>query len=377
MRPACIAASIVLLMVAACETTGSGPGDGATDHSVQPALDGTEPGEAGAAPVVDFVVVGCERRTATQCVGRVPLSLTFTAVLEKLPRSATWNLGDGSEATGLVASHTYTSPGTYNVTLTTGDAGGTTSARKRDLVVVERVGPGAPCTSTAQCAHGTCACTAAHSCTPPLDRGVCLVKCEDKCPQTPYPSLCVDLKSPSAGGGAEPWRTTLCLPRCTTDADCARPGFSCRHGPGTSGWQRACLPANLRDVGQPCRGPAGSPLPELCLGATCLGIGASGYCSAACQAGTCPSGSRCAEISGLVGAVCLAQCSSGSCSTDPLLACELPGGSGSYGFTILGAPPPGGTTFCAAKRCTGDSQCGLLGTCDSGSGGFCLPASSP
>ena len=49
--------------------------------------------------------------------------------------SSSWTFGDGSSATGLATSHTYTTPGTYTVTFTVQDALGTSKSLTRVLTV--------------------------------------------------------------------------------------------------------------------------------------------------------------------------------------------------------------------------------------------------
>jgi PKD repeat protein/C1A family cysteine protease len=66
----------------------------------------------------------------TALSGYAPLSVTFDANGSYDPdgtiSSYSWNFGDGGTGTGLTASHTYISPGTYQATLTvTDDRGGT------------------------------------------------------------------------------------------------------------------------------------------------------------------------------------------------------------------------------------------------------------
>lgn len=368
-----ITAAAAVVSLVACPADEPPPRDSAAD---QPHVipDGIAGGEGGGTETVDFVVQGCEQRTASQCKGEVPLTLTFTAVISGTPTSFTWGLGGGAAAaTGKIVSHTYTTPGTYDVSLTVAKSGGTTSKLKTAFVVAQKAGPGAACTDDGTCASGTCVCQGAAGCPVPLNGGICLHKCEQQCPQQPTKTICVDLSSSAGGGAANAWRTRLCLPACATDAECERPGFSCRLAPTSMGWVTACLPPIPRGVGEPCRTAAGKPDHSLCLGGVCMEMGASGYCSGSCQVGTCPPQARCVQY-GTTGAkpVCVARCLLGTCAVDPLLACQLPGLPGDHGFTVLGAPDPAGTTYCSTKSCKAAADCGLTGSCDEAAGGYCV-----
>jgi PKD repeat protein len=328
-------------------------------------------GEGGPVAVVDFVVQGCTVRTQDRCAGAVPLVLAFSAVVEAQPLSAKWDFGDGSPGqTGMAVSHTYGKVGTYTVSLAIGGSGGTVSEQKTDFVVVDPVGPGGPCPSDSACASGTCVCQ--DGCPFPLSGGFCLEGCTGAACYS-VATVCVDL-STNVPDVQEPWRGKVCLPACSSDVDCTRPGFSCRVAPGPSGWQRVCLPPFPRVVGAPCRKGTGATDASLCLGDLCLDMGASGYCTAACGPTACPEGSRCAQFTGENQAtVCLAHCAPGLCAGDPLLGCELPSTQGYFGFQVIGPPDPPGTRYCAAKHCSTDGDCGLLGRCDQDKGGFCVP----
>jgi PKD repeat protein len=52
--------------------------------------------------------------------------------------SLLWDLGDGSNATGVVVNHTYLAPGTYNVSLTVTDQDGLEAALSKDVIVLPR-----------------------------------------------------------------------------------------------------------------------------------------------------------------------------------------------------------------------------------------------
>jgi len=366
-----LAASLAL----ACESPAEAPRDlGPADR---PRRDAPTVGELGGGALVDFVVQGCAKRTVDHCIGTVPLALTLSAVLEATPSTASWDFGDGTPPKqGLVVTHSYETIGSFTITLSVPVVGGTVSERKESFVVVEAVGAGGPCSSSASCASGQCVCQ--KGCPFPLSGGLCLQECAKVACHSPT-TACVDL---SAGetGESEPWRRQLCLPICAVDADCTRPGFQCRDAPTGGGWTKVCLPPFPRAVGEPCRGSDGKPDPASCLGKLCLEIGASGACSAVCGSSNCPEGSRCAHLSGesAPAQVCLRRCAGASdpCGAlDPQLACELPSPGGFFGFVIEGPPDPAGTRYCAVKRCQSDASCGVTGRCDLEKGGFCVPQS--
>jgi len=362
--PTWLAVIVIALPAAGCEESPSGPLDGSPGESVLPR--DSEPGESTVGGSVDFVVQGCEERTADRCSGTVPLTLAFSAVLQNEPVSISWDPGDGSKPkTSLVVTHTYDKPGLYDVSLTVGEGAGTTSELKVGFVEVRKAAAGFPCVADGSCISDKCVC--AGTCPFPLDQGLCLQECELSCPDKG--TRCVDLEVKGVTA-SEPWRSHLCLQECTTDAQCLRPGFACRLAPAVQGWQQVCLPQTVHAIGDPCRMVDGSPNPHLCAGGLCLNIGASGYCSWPCKANTCPEGTRCAKFASSDVAVCLLRCEQGLCQNDPALACELPGGAGDHSFNILGTQPPSGTRFCSVKRCVAPADCGLAGQCDAG---FCLP----
>jgi PKD repeat protein len=369
---------LTLAIAAGCESPGGTVRDlGPADRV--PRLEALSSGEGGGGASVDFVVQGCAKRTADRCLGTVPLTLTLSAVVEATPTGASWDFGDGTPPQpGLAVSHRFDQIGSFTITLSVPVAGGTVSERKESFVVVDAVGPGGPCSSSAACASGQCVCQ--QGCPFPLSAGLCLHECEKVACHSPA-TACVDL---SAGDAAEsePWRRQLCLPTCALDADCTRPGFQCRDAPTTGGWTKVCMPPFPRAIGAPCRAGDGSPDPAACLGKLCLDLGATGVCSASCGSASCPEGSRCAHFSGegLPAQVCLRRCVGAfdPCGkSDPQLACELPSSSGFYGFVIAGPPDPAGTRYCAVKRCqpASEASCGITGRCDLQKGGFCVPAS--
>ncbi len=365
-----------LLLVAAllsqgCDDDPEPPVDAGSSERVLPSDQGGG-NDGDPSTSVDFVVQGCASLSATLCQGTAPLKLTFSAVLLKKPSTVTWDFGDSSKSQpGLVVTHTYTRPGTYDVTLTIGDSAGTVSELKTKFVQVIGAAPGDACQSDDACTGGKCICKG--TCPFPLADGLCLVTCSKQAPCSTK-QACVDLTT--AAAKQEAWRTRLCLPRCTADKDCKRAGFTCRLARGVYGWHRACLPPFPGFVGAACKGAAGAGAPDhsRCLGGLCLDLGAAGYCTAACVTGSCPPGTRCARFTkDSKQTICLLRCDGSNCTGDPLLACQAPSQTGKYGFEVTGtSPDPKGTTYCAPRRCKQDNQCGLAGKCDAAIGGFCV-----
>ena len=80
--------------------------------------------------------------TGTPTFGTAPLTVSFTDRSSGVPTSWLWNFGDGTTSTAADPSHTYTAAGTYNVTLTVGDAHSQSSTiTKSGYVTVSATAP--------------------------------------------------------------------------------------------------------------------------------------------------------------------------------------------------------------------------------------------
>ena len=364
--------ALVVALAAACgkgeAPTPRGDGGLAEDCSDGSARLDLVGGDDGSWVGVDFVISGCTIDPAGRCRGVAPLTLRFAAVTTVPVEQGLWRFGDGDEAEGLAAEHTYQLPGTYAVAFSVGYGGGTVSARKEGFVVVEGAAPGARCESSKQCGVGSCVCPDGGC--PGLLGGMCWLDCgASPCPEG---SHCVQL----VRAGSAPWQGTSCQQRCAVDIDCDRPDFACRwlpSGGSVRGWLRACAPRSLLRFGAACRGAGGAVDDQACAAGRCLGLGVRGYCSADCDPGQCPEPLRCAAFGGGVASdrsgVCVVPCVPGSCSDDPSLACRSSGGAGSLDFEILGAPDAPDAMYCSAKPCRVAADCGLLGACSQA--GYC------
>ena len=84
-------------------------------------------GSGGEAPVANF--------TADVTSGKAPLTVNFTDLSIGYPTSWLWDFGDDTNATEQNPQHTYTTVGTYNVSLTATNADGSTTATKTGYIV--------------------------------------------------------------------------------------------------------------------------------------------------------------------------------------------------------------------------------------------------
>jgi PKD repeat protein len=72
--------------------------------------------------------------------GTLPLAVTFTAVTSGTVEDWVWRFGDGGTAfSGPVVTHTYTSPGTFDVSLTVSNTHGSFSVNEPDYIQVYAV----------------------------------------------------------------------------------------------------------------------------------------------------------------------------------------------------------------------------------------------
>jgi PKD repeat protein len=72
--------------------------------------------------------------TATPTSGPAPLAVQFTDTSTGPPTSWAWDFGDGSTSTSQNPSHTYTTAGTYTVTLTAANAAGSNTVTQSGLI---------------------------------------------------------------------------------------------------------------------------------------------------------------------------------------------------------------------------------------------------
>lgn len=128
-------------------------GDGATSTTRDPVHTYTDPGtysvvlrasnEAGTGERVatDLVtvlpaVVPTASFSAAPLTGNAPLAVTFTDTSAGNPTSWSWDFGDGALGSGPTPVHTYTTPGTFDVTLLVSTGAGSDYVTRQALIVV-------------------------------------------------------------------------------------------------------------------------------------------------------------------------------------------------------------------------------------------------
>ena len=72
--------------------------------------------------------------TASPLSGNAPLAVTFTDSSTGTPTSWAWNFGDGQTSVAQNPAHTYNASGTYSVTLTATNSGGSNATSKSIVV---------------------------------------------------------------------------------------------------------------------------------------------------------------------------------------------------------------------------------------------------
>jgi hypothetical protein len=393
---------------AGCDDEDPPPGtiDGGTD--VTPSMDATEEGPV-VAPSIDFTVIGCPSFDGTipRCTGQAPLTVSFAPITTGNITRLLWDFGDQTTSSETLPTHSYTLPGSYDVTLLGAPA--LSSPFRPGFIEVTANPLGGACDISPQCEIPmTCVCgETSAECPTAFARGVCTESCSQS--TCPLGGVCADLGRGLTAPEKQAWREPICLRACTTDATCAQ-GQRCRTLPvtaaGVSSWGKACFFDFPADPGASCRGPGGDVQDAVCLGGRCADLGARGICSVDCTSGPCPSGTACAHFAD-GRRLCLPRCNpSLPCSDDPLLGCTAPGGTGPLAFTIpspppetapdagadagvldagapvgetldasadVAAPAPGPLTVCSAKRCTTDANCMPAGFCKDAPMGHCVP----
>jgi PKD repeat protein len=74
--------------------------------------------------------------TASPTTGEAPLTVSFRDTSTGTPTSWAWSFGDGTSSTAQHPTHVYAMPGTYSVSLTVTNAGGSSTATRFDYVSV-------------------------------------------------------------------------------------------------------------------------------------------------------------------------------------------------------------------------------------------------
>ena len=86
--------------------------------------------------------------TFTPTSGPCPLTVQFTDTSTGSPASWLWNFGDGNTSTERNPVHVYTSPGTYNVSLTVSNCGGSDTTTSTNSITGSASAPAADFTGT-------------------------------------------------------------------------------------------------------------------------------------------------------------------------------------------------------------------------------------
>jgi PKD repeat protein len=81
---------------------------------------------------------------ATPTSGTAPLAVSFADTSTGAPTSWLWDFGDGTTSTAQSPSHTYTTPGTYTVSLRAANANGSDTVTRSGLVTVQQQPPPPP-----------------------------------------------------------------------------------------------------------------------------------------------------------------------------------------------------------------------------------------
>jgi PKD repeat protein len=132
-------------------------GDGGTSTAVNPShvysspgsytvsLTVTGPGGSDSEIKADYVVVSYPPPVAqffgSPLTGAAPLAVNFTDISSGVVNGRSWSFGDGISSTATNPSHTYTSPGSYTVSLTVVGPGGSDVETKTFYVVVLEPAP--------------------------------------------------------------------------------------------------------------------------------------------------------------------------------------------------------------------------------------------
>ena len=87
------------------------------------------------------VVTPVANFTANTTSGNAPETVQFTDTSSNSPTTWNWNFGDGGSSTLQNPTYTYTTPGTYNVTLTSGNSAGNNTITQTNYITVNTPAP--------------------------------------------------------------------------------------------------------------------------------------------------------------------------------------------------------------------------------------------